>query len=142
MKLFDKLIPKADDSHEFKPILAEIEDAPLNPIGNTVFWLIMIFMLMMKYHAQNPVLKFFGNLSLETYMMNLIALCAFRFIIYNQNHVPVYKAGHYNLAVYEVAVIAGTIALAFIYKYVNKFVLAIPGWISKKKKPETDIQSN
>ena len=114
----------------------------LSQLPQVTFYVIMIFMLMMKYHAQNPVLKFFGNLSLETYMMNLIALCAFRFIIYNQNHVPIYKAGHYNLAIYEVAVIAGTIALAFIYKYVNKLVLAIPGWLGKKKKPEADIQSN
>ena len=45
MKLLDKLIPKADDSHEFKPVLAEIEDAPINPIGNTMFWVIIIFML-------------------------------------------------------------------------------------------------
>jgi len=45
MKLIDKLIPKQDDSHEFKPILAEIEDAPLNPIGNTVFWIIVAFIL-------------------------------------------------------------------------------------------------
>lgn len=44
-KTLDKLIPKADDSHEFKPVLAEIEDAPLNPIGNTIFWIIIIFML-------------------------------------------------------------------------------------------------
>ena len=43
MKLLDKilniLLPKEDDSHEFKPILAEIEDTPLNPIGNTMFWI-------------------------------------------------------------------------------------------------------
>ena len=45
MKLLDKLIPKQDDSHEFKPILAEIEDSPVNPIGNTVFWLIITFMV-------------------------------------------------------------------------------------------------
>ena len=44
MKLIDKIIPKADDSHEFKPVLAEIEDAPLNPIGNTIFWIIISFM--------------------------------------------------------------------------------------------------
>ena len=44
-KIIDFIIPKEDDSHEFKPILAEIEDRPLNPIGNTVFWVIMIFML-------------------------------------------------------------------------------------------------
>lgn len=39
------ILPKADDSHEFKPILAEIEDAPLNPIGNTIFWLIIVFIV-------------------------------------------------------------------------------------------------
>ena len=95
-------------------------------------------MLMMKYHVQNPVLKFFGNLSLETYMMNLIALCAFRFIIYNQNHVPIYKAGHYNLAIYEVAVIAATIILGLIYKYINKAVLLAFDKITTKKKIETE----
>ena len=45
MKLLEKLFPKADDSHEFKPVLAEIEDAPLNPIGTTMFWIIIIFMV-------------------------------------------------------------------------------------------------
>lgn len=44
-KLLDIIIPKEDDSHEFKPVLAEIEDAPLNPMGNTMFWIIIIFML-------------------------------------------------------------------------------------------------
>ena len=44
-KLLDILIPKADDSHEFKPVLAEIEDAPLNPLGNTMFWVIIVFMV-------------------------------------------------------------------------------------------------
>ena len=45
MRLIDILIPKQDDSHEFKPVLAEIEDAPLNPLGNMVFWLIILFMV-------------------------------------------------------------------------------------------------
>lgn len=44
-KIIDNLIPKEDDSHEFKPVLAEIEDAPLNPIGNTMFWIIIAFMV-------------------------------------------------------------------------------------------------
>ncbi len=30
-----------DDSHEFKPILAEIEGRPVNPLGRTTFWLIV-----------------------------------------------------------------------------------------------------
>ncbi len=30
-----------DDSHEFKPLLAEIEDEPINPLGRVVFWIII-----------------------------------------------------------------------------------------------------
>jgi len=35
---------KYDDSHEFKPILAEIEDQPLNPLGRVMFWIIVALM--------------------------------------------------------------------------------------------------
>ena len=45
MKILEKIFPKQDDSHEFKPILAEIEDSPVNPIGNTIFWVIIVFMV-------------------------------------------------------------------------------------------------
>ena len=49
MKIFNKIInliiPKEDDSHEFKPLLAEIEDSPQNPIGNTIFWIIVSFIV-------------------------------------------------------------------------------------------------
>jgi hemolysin D len=36
-----RLVPKADDAHQFKPILAEIEDAPVSPLGQSIFWLII-----------------------------------------------------------------------------------------------------
>ncbi len=49
MKILEKIknviLPKEDDSHEFKPLLAEIEDRPINPIGNTIFWLIVAFIV-------------------------------------------------------------------------------------------------
>lgn len=45
MKILEKIFPKQDDSHEFKPILAEIEDEPINPVGNIIFWIIIIFIL-------------------------------------------------------------------------------------------------
>ena len=32
---------KHKDSHEFKPLLVEIEEQPLNPLGRTVFWIII-----------------------------------------------------------------------------------------------------
>ncbi len=83
-------------------------------------FVIMIFVIMLKYKVSNPVSRFFGKLSLETYMMNLIAISAFYFLIYKPNgnfdSAPYYKAGNYNLAIYLVAVFAGTILLALIYK--------------------------
>ena len=33
---------RKNDYHEFKPGLAEIEDEPLNPLGRTIFWVIVI----------------------------------------------------------------------------------------------------
>ena len=44
IKIKDIILAKEDDYHEFEPLLTEIEDSPLNPIGNTVFWTIIIFM--------------------------------------------------------------------------------------------------
>jgi hemolysin D len=44
-KIKDFILYKEDDAHEFKPILAEIEDSPMNPIGNTIFWIIISFIL-------------------------------------------------------------------------------------------------
>lgn len=39
--MFNKLLKKNDDAHEFKPLLAEIEDDPVNPLGRTIFWIII-----------------------------------------------------------------------------------------------------
>jgi len=45
IKIKDIILAKEDDYHEFEPLLTEIEDSPLNPIGNTMFWVIIIFIL-------------------------------------------------------------------------------------------------
>lgn len=44
-KIIIFFIPKEDDAHEFKPILAEIEDRPMNPLGPAVFWIVISFMV-------------------------------------------------------------------------------------------------
>lgn len=44
-KIKDFFLYKADDSHEFKPLLAEIEEKPMNPLGPAVFWIVISFMV-------------------------------------------------------------------------------------------------
>ncbi|MBF0118875.1 MAG: HlyD family type I secretion periplasmic adaptor subunit [Desulfobacterales bacterium] len=39
--MIKKIFSKDNDSHEFKPILGEIESSPVNPIGRTMFWIII-----------------------------------------------------------------------------------------------------
>ena len=49
MKIFDRLkkmlLEKENDAHEFEPLLTEIEQSPANPLGNTVFWIVISFIL-------------------------------------------------------------------------------------------------
>ena len=66
-----------------------------------------IIVFMMKYHVSNPVTRFFGKYSLHTYLMNLAALTALRFL-QTSNFL---KAGKYNLLIYALAVFAASILL-------------------------------
>jgi peptidoglycan/LPS O-acetylase OafA/YrhL len=67
-----------------------------------------IIIFMMKYHVSNPVSRFFGKYSLHTYLMNLAALTALRFL---QNADSPIKAGKYNLLVYALGVILLSVLL-------------------------------
>ena len=95
-------------------------------IPYSIMFAILFFTVMLKYKVSNPVSRFFGKYSLETYMMNLIAITAFRFLLYKGNNqygsIPVTKPGHYNLAIYFAAVFAATILLGLLYKFLNKLV--------------------
>ncbi|SEP99460.1 Peptidoglycan/LPS O-acetylase OafA/YrhL, contains acyltransferase and SGNH-hydrolase domains [Treponema bryantii] len=86
-------------------------------IPYSMMFAIFLYTIMLKYKVSNPVSRFFGKYSLETYMMNLIAITAFRFLLYRTGGAPVYKAGHYNLAIYFAAVFAVTILLGLLYKF-------------------------
>jgi len=39
------MFKKTDDCHEFKPLLVEIEERPLNPLGRAVFWIVIAALL-------------------------------------------------------------------------------------------------
>ena len=86
-------------------------------IPYSIMFAVMLYTIMLKYKVSNPISRFFGKYSLETYMMNLIAITAFRFLLYRTGGAPVYKAGHYNLAIYFAAVFAVTILLGLLYKF-------------------------
>lgn len=43
-KLSD-IMRKSDDSHEFLPIVSEIQEEPLNPLGRTMFWTLMALII-------------------------------------------------------------------------------------------------
>ena len=43
MNIINKFL-KIDDSHEFKPVLSEIEDSPVSPLGRFTFWIIVAIM--------------------------------------------------------------------------------------------------
>ena len=47
MKIIDRLkkllLEKENDAHEFEPLLTEIEQSPANPLGNTIFWIVISF---------------------------------------------------------------------------------------------------
>lgn len=45
LKIKEIILAKEDDYHEFSPLLTEIEERPLNPLGNTIFWSIIAFIL-------------------------------------------------------------------------------------------------
>ena len=53
MKILDRLkkilLEKENDAHEFEPLLTEIEQSPANPLGNTVFWTIILFIFLLQY---------------------------------------------------------------------------------------------
>ena len=35
------MIKRKNDAHEFKPLLVEIEEEPLNPLGRSIFWIVV-----------------------------------------------------------------------------------------------------
>lgn len=80
-----------------------------------ITWVLLIYIVLMKVHTINGVTKFMGNISLETYLMNLIAIISFRFVLYMT---PIAGVFTVNVIIYFVAVFALTIILAITYKYV------------------------
>lgn len=88
-----------------------------------IFFIILLFALMMKVNSENIVTRFFGNYSLETYLMNYMAICLFWNMIYKPGtDQPLYVAGNVNAIKYEIFVFICTIVLGLIYSFICKGV--------------------
>ena len=85
-------------------------------IPYSMLFCISIFVIMYKYHAVNPVGRFLGNMSLETYLMNMMALEICYLIIARNTTEP-------YLALCTLAVIATTIVLGLLFKLLCNCVM-------------------
>ena len=106
---------------------------------------LLIIVFMMKYHAENPVTRFFGKFSLDTYLMNLMALEMMRWMM-EKKYFP-FKVKKYNLLIYALSVFALTILLGVLEYYLTKgvkkvlFRKKLPKEQSKKPAEVTDTQN-
>lgn len=90
------------------------------------FFVTTLYMILFKYRAVNPAGRFFGGISLENYLMNIIPIEGFRFLLYNSSGGILRKPGHLNLIWYAVIVFAVTTLLGWLFH-------TFDNWITKKK---------
>ena len=94
----------------------------LSQLPQIISFVIIVFAVKMKFGSDNPVLRFFGRYSLDTYLMNLMPLMFFEFLIQmgTVKPVPIRKIYNYNLALYIVLVVAATVVLALVERFITK----------------------
>lgn len=84
-----------------------------------ITFIILTFMIMMKFNSENSMTRFFGNSSLETYMMNYMAvLLPWTLIYQGATDKPLIVAGNSNLVIYTILVFAGSVGLGMLYKVI------------------------
>ena len=86
------------------------------------FFVCSLYMILMKYRAVNPVGRFFGRISLESYLYNLIPIEVFRFLLYTRYGSPIRQAGHLNMVWYALAVLAASTLLGWIFHRLDNLI--------------------
>lgn len=97
----------------------------ISQLPQIITFVIVVFAVRMKYRADNPVLRFFGRYSLDTYLMNLMPLTLFEFLIHKGTVmiIPIKKPYNYNLVLFIVFVTSLTVILALIENRITKKIL-------------------
>lgn len=90
-----------------------------------ILFVILLYVIMMKFHTGNPVTRFFGKVSLDTYLMNLMAITMFRGMLLNKAGQIKMVPYHTNCIYFLLCVFAATIILGLIFKFVCDMIMKI-----------------
>ncbi len=103
------------------PAIGEKVICYFTQLPHIIFFTIFIIMFTMKIRTINPVSSFFGKYSLDTYMMNLMAILIFRPIFLDFPG-RVIKDAALGRACFAVCVFAASIIFGLIYHRVNELI--------------------
>ena len=92
---------------------------------HVIMFTLFIVIFTMKIRTINPVTRFFGKYSLDTYMMNLMPITIFRPLFLDFPG-RVVKNPMIGRVLFLVCVFAGTIVLALVYHKLNELVRRTP----------------
>lgn len=106
------------------------------PLFALVGFLVILFM--MKYHVENPVTRFFGKYSLDTYLMNLMALEITRYLMDKKKFPFIIKKSN-KLLIFAITVFVLTIVLGVIEKKLTDLIKKL--LFPKEKKPESKSEN-
>lgn len=95
---------------------------------------VAVFTVMMKFRSINPISRFFGKYSLDTYLMNLLPLTYLR-VLQNPLKSPI-KFGN-SLLIYGIAVVAVTVILGVIEYHISELVKKL--LCEKRNKQEVKV---
>lgn len=85
-------------------------------IPQATSFVFLLFIAMMKFRSINPVTKFLGTIALEIYLMHNMLLLQFE---------PLVVDDYSNLALFVTVVIIGTIALATVFRLINRKLVSL-----------------
>ncbi|MCF0186566.1 MAG: acyltransferase [Bacteroidaceae bacterium] len=94
-------------------------------LPEVIFFVLLIYMILMKYHAENPVSRFFSKASLYTYLMNLMAIKICRPILYTAFGSVKKSAYNLNQGLFMIAVFALTIVLGLLLQFICEKLIKV-----------------
>lgn len=90
----------------------------------SLFFTIMIQVILMKFETKNPITSFFGKIAYETYLIGVIVLDGFDFLIFKKYSPIIQQPYNYNLAIYLLCVVFVTTLLGYLLNKLNNYLLS------------------